>query len=101
MSQEKKKIYVPYDYRVMMRGFYEVEVDAIDYDKTFADIRDGNIRKIEKLKNCTKLEAEELFTFDEHTLDKPISEEDFKDEEYLKKIDTKRGFDSAGTRQIP
>jgi hypothetical protein len=101
MSQEKKKIYIPYDYRVMMRGFYEVEVDAIDYDKTFAAIRDGEIRDIESMKNVNKLPAEELFTYDNYQLNKPISESDFADEDYLKNIDTKRGFTAEGRRETP
>jgi hypothetical protein len=92
-----KKLYVPYDYRVMMRGYYEIEVDDIDYDDVKYKINNGEYNVSD---NGTKQDAKELFRFDEYIINEAITETDYQNDEYLSGINTERGFKPDGNRMM-
>jgi hypothetical protein len=95
MEIKMTKLYVPYDYRTISKGFYEIEVDSRLVDNAISDIKDGTFDVKGK---GTQLPGEVVFEYDHHVLHRDVMSES----KYLNELefkDTDKGFTvNGGTR---
>lgn len=91
------KIYVPYDYRTIMRGYIEIEVDKDDVNLTYEKLRSGDVSP-EIL--GVKLPAEEVFKYDESIgVNNIMSEDKYNEDKHLRHQETTKGFKINDTRR--
>ena len=92
-----EKIYIPYDYRTMMRGYIEIDLDGKDKQKMYEDIRSGEVNP----SNVGKmLDAEQIMKYDENIDSSSIlSEEEYKQDKELKNNVNTKGYSPNVTRR--
>lgn len=87
------KLYVPFDYRTINRGWYEIEVPDGTINNSLSDIRAG---KFDIVGKGTIISEEEVMNYDRHIMHKDVLTEN----KYLEELnlkETNKGFSINGS----